>query len=73
MPGYGVPEGAGSLKPWSWARERLEASRNYWLATVRPDSRPHLIPIWGVWLDGQFYFSTGAESRKAKNLRTNQN
>src|SRR5688500_267553 len=70
MPGYGmaaVEAGAGLL-PWSWAEERLSVSHNYWLATTRPDGRPHVMPLWGVWLDGAFCFSTGATSRKARNL-----
>jgi general stress protein 26 len=24
--------------------------------------------VWGIWLDGAFWFSTGARSRKARNL-----
>lgn len=70
MPGYnlaGTGEGRGLL-PWAWAVERLAAARNYWLATARPGGPPHLMPVWGVWLDGRFAFSTGARSRKARNL-----
>jgi nitroimidazol reductase NimA-like FMN-containing flavoprotein (pyridoxamine 5'-phosphate oxidase superfamily) len=29
------------------------------------------MPIWGVWIDNSFYFSTGRESRKARNLAAN--
>lgn len=29
------------------------------------------MPIWGIWLDGAFYFSTSSTSRKAKNLASN--
>ena len=29
------------------------------------------MPIWGIWVNGTFYFSTGRESRKAKNLAKN--
>jgi len=29
------------------------------------------MPVWGLWLDGAFYFSTGRQSRKARNLRDN--
>ncbi len=53
--------------PWSWAEHRLIAARNYWIATTRPDGRPHTRPVWGVWLDGAFFFSTG--SLAAENLR----
>jgi pyridoxine/pyridoxamine 5'-phosphate oxidase len=75
LPGYGLAaeeEGEGLL-PWSWAAERLEAARNYFLATTRPDGRPHVMVIWGLWLDGAFYFSTGRQSRKARNLAANPN
>ena len=39
------------LLPWSWAVERLEAERNYWLVTVRKDGFPQSRPVWGVWDD----------------------
>ena len=29
------------------------------------------MPVWGVWLDRAFYFSTGRRSRKSKNLSLN--
>ena len=29
------------------------------------------MPVWGVWLDRSFYFSTGRLSRKSKNLSLN--
>jgi hypothetical protein len=73
MPGYGIVDsnsGKGLL-PWSWAVERLSKARNYWLSTTRPDGRPHCMPVWGVWLDGLFVFSTGSRSRKARNLSAN--
>jgi len=31
-----------------------------WIATTRPDGQPHSRPVWGVWLDITFYFSTGS-------------
>ena len=38
MPGYGVqgPDAGTGLLPWAWAVERLTASHDYWVATVRP-------------------------------------
>jgi len=59
--------------PWSWAVDRLTESRNYWFVSTRPDSRPHSMPVWGVWVDGSFFFSTGKLSRKAKNLQASPN
>jgi len=29
------------------------------------------MPVWGVWLDGAWYFSTATTSRKARNLTKN--
>ena len=54
MPGYGLlPENDGTgLLPWSWAETRLMNSRNYWLATVWPQRRPHVMPVWGMWQEG---------------------
>src|SRR5260370_39916500 len=31
------------------------------------------MPVWGIWLDGMFYFSTERRSRKSRNLSTNPN
>ena len=73
MPGYGTLDaerGTGIL-PWSWARERLERSHDHWVATTRPDGRPHIMPVWGVFADGAFWFSSSRGSRKARNLAAN--
>jgi len=53
------------------AQQRLADARNYWICTVRPDGRPHSIPVWGFWLDGCLYFGTARSSRKARNLAQN--
>jgi general stress protein 26 len=57
--------------PWAEARGHLERAEVFWLATVRPDGRPHVTPLIAVWLDGALYFCTGASERKAKNLARN--
>ena len=59
------------LKPWSWALERLEKSHNYWICTTRPDGRPHLMIVWGIWWHDAFWFGTGPRTRKAKNIAAN--
>jgi nitroimidazol reductase NimA-like FMN-containing flavoprotein (pyridoxamine 5'-phosphate oxidase superfamily) len=71
MDGYGVPQSSEGTLPWQWALERLSRSHNYWLTSVRPDGTPHVMPVWGVWLDGAWYFSTSATSRKSRNLEQN--
>lgn len=50
---------------------RLDTAPNIWLATVRPDGRPHLVPIWFVLDEGRWYICTGGQSVKASNLRAN--
>lgn len=70
-PGYGFPKGTKGLLSWSWAEQRLKKSHNYWITTVKPDGSPHTMVVWGLWQDGRFLFSTGATSRKARNLAEN--
>ncbi len=65
-------KGVDSLS-WAWAVKRLSGARNYWLATVRGDGRPHVMPVWGIWFENAFYFSTGPRSRKARNIEKNMN
>ena len=68
MPGYGITASSSGRLPWSWALERLRDSRRYWVATRGPDGAPHLAAVWGVWFDSALHFSTGGQSRKARNL-----
>lgn len=71
MPGYGISEKRKGILPWSWAEERFSQNRNYYISTSRPSGRPHSMPVWGVFFGGRFYFSTGVDSQKARNLRAN--
>jgi nitroimidazol reductase NimA-like FMN-containing flavoprotein (pyridoxamine 5'-phosphate oxidase superfamily) len=72
LDGYGLP-------PLEWARviEGLDKTREldvndaagrYWIATTRPDGRPHVMAVGIVWDDGSFYLVTGAGTQKGKNL-----
>jgi uncharacterized pyridoxamine 5'-phosphate oxidase family protein len=71
IPGYGLPKSTKGLLPWSWAEQQLKKSREYFVTTVRPDGSPHVMIVWGLWIDNVFYFSTGKQSVKAKNLAKN--
>lgn len=76
LSGYGAP-------PPSWeevlVRLKEGASHSpgikgtYWLATARPDGRPHIMPLFGVWVDGAMYFTSGPAARKARNIANNPN
>ena len=48
---------------------RIEDARNVWLATVRPDGRPHIAPIWFDMEGDTLVFTTWHTTVKAHNLR----
>ncbi|MBO0821854.1 MAG: pyridoxamine 5'-phosphate oxidase family protein [Nocardiopsaceae bacterium] len=70
---------ADGLPPVDWAAvaETLGAgtapapdavnSRTTWLSTVNEDGSPHVTPVGALWLEGTFWFQTGAGTRKAGN------
>jgi hypothetical protein len=68
---YGIPKSKKGILPWKWAQNKLGKSRQYWIATARPDGSAHLMIIWGLWQGDRFYFSTGKNTRKARNLAAN--
>jgi hypothetical protein len=73
----GVREG---LPPVDWAGivEKIEAgtppakdahnARTTWLTTLNDDGSPHVTPVGAIWLDGTYWFQTGASTRKARNV-----
>jgi hypothetical protein len=72
---YGLP-----LIDWERIEARLDSGvtqapgtggpdrHTCWLATINHDGSPHLTGIGAVWFDGGFWFETGAETRKGRNL-----
>ena len=69
--GYGVPETGEGLLAWSDVESRLRESQQYWMATTRPDGRPHVVPRWGVWVDGRFWYDGAPTTRHVRNLAQN--
>jgi hypothetical protein len=77
---YGQP-------PLEWSRvlDRLNAGytqapdtggpnrHSSWLATVRPDGRPHVAGVGALWVDGRFHFQAGPATQKVRNLAANPN
>jgi nitroimidazol reductase NimA-like FMN-containing flavoprotein (pyridoxamine 5'-phosphate oxidase superfamily) len=63
--GYGTPE---APLAWPDVRARLEGAARYWLATVRPDGRPHVVPLDGIWLEDAWYFGGSSKAVKHRNL-----
>src|SRR5258708_1039089 len=73
-PGYGIvgAEDGKGLLSWAWVGRKRDSWRTFWVGTIHGGrARPHVMPVWGVWLDDAFFFSTGRESRKGQNLSTN--
>jgi general stress protein 26 len=70
---YGVRRAANpeDLLPWDFVESRLVSARNYWVVTTGALLRPHAVPVWGLWQEGSFFFSTDPDSRKARDLVTN--
>ena len=69
-PVSGQPFGAIDAPPTPWpeARRRIQEAAFYWLATVRPNGRPHVRPVLAVWTDGALHVAFGAATRKGGNL-----
>ena len=65
---YGTPT---RLLEWEPVAARLAASRHYWLATTRPDGRPHVVPLDGLWIDDRWYFGGSPTTVKHRNLLAN--
>src|SRR2546430_11993610 len=71
---------ADGLPPVDWAvvAGKLDAgpapapdamnSRTTWLATVNEDGSPHVTAVGALWVDGTFWFQTGAGTRKGRNV-----
>ena len=71
---------ADGLPPVDWAAvaDKLAAgsapapdavnSRTTWLSTLNEDGSPHVTAVGALWLDGTFWFQTGAGTRKGRNV-----
>ncbi|HWE55880.1 MAG TPA: pyridoxamine 5'-phosphate oxidase family protein [Acidimicrobiales bacterium] len=71
---------ADGLPPVDWGTivERLEDgsspapdahnARTTWLATVNDDGTSHVTAVGAVWLEGTFWFQTGSNTRKCRNV-----
>jgi len=67
---YGIlpPSESVGLLQWSFVSSRMEGARNYWIATVTSQGQPHAAPVWGLWHQEVFYFSTDRRSKKGRNV-----
>ena len=42
--------------------ERLTSDANVWIALTRADGRPHLTPIWFVWVEEAIWLSPSTDA-----------
>jgi len=69
----GYVDKPASFLTWDWVAEQLTASKHYWLCSVRPNGRPHVVPRWCVYVDGKIYYDGSPETRHARNIESNPN
>lgn len=67
-PDYGNPT---QRLEWTDVERRLESASVYWIASTRPDGRPHVIPRDGMWLDGGLYYGGSQETVHYRNIIRN--
>lgn len=63
---YTDPDSDGAA--WALGLGELENAGTYWVATVHPSGRPHVVPVLAVVHDGSLYFAAGPRTQKARNL-----
>lgn len=61
-------KGADPL-PWADVRDRLAGASTAWFSSLHPSGRPHVRPVFTVWVDGTLHSTSNAVARKARNLR----
>jgi general stress protein 26 len=66
--GYGIATSTDGLLEWPYVVDQLTRARNYWVVTASVAGRPHAAPVWGLWLDDTFVFSSDPTARKTRNL-----
>jgi PPOX class probable F420-dependent enzyme len=49
--------------------QRLRTELIIWLGTVRPDGRPHLVPVWYLWDGSTVLIFSQPHAQKVRNLR----
>jgi hypothetical protein len=58
---------------WAEVERKLASAPVYWIASTRPDGRPHVIPRDGTWLDGGLYYGGSPQTVHYRNITNNPN
>src|SRR3954447_10598052 len=61
--------------PWSRAGGLLDGfqggpGQSTWISTTDPNGGTHLAGVGAIWLDGPGWFTSGARTRKSRNIAT---
>lgn len=51
--------------------QRLRSEPIIWISTVRPDGRPHLVPVWFLWEGSELFIFSQPAAQKVRNLMAN--
>ncbi len=60
-----------TIADWADAQAQFRQATKYWLATINPNGKPHVMPIVSVWEDDCVYFTSSPTAQKAKNIAQN--
>jgi Pyridoxamine 5'-phosphate oxidase len=61
-------EGATRSLDWPDVQRRLAAGGWFWLASVRPDGAPHMMPLFGAWSESVLFVASKESTQKSRNL-----
>jgi hypothetical protein len=67
-PEYGNPK---ERLEWTEVEGRLVKASVYWIASTRPDGRPHVVPRDGMWLEGALYYGGSPQTVHYGNITRN--
>ena len=62
----------GDALTWLEVERWLKEATEVWVVTVRPDGRPHSVPVDIVWVDGAAIFGAPPATQRARNLDANR-
>ncbi|ACL26188.1 pyridoxamine 5'-phosphate oxidase-related FMN-binding [Chloroflexus aggregans DSM 9485] len=69
--GYNIPETKENLLSWDFVSEQMSQSRHYWICTIFPDGRPHVVPVWGIWFEHRLFFEGSMQTAWGNNILHN--
>lgn len=65
---YGDPK---QRLEWNDVEDKLRSAAVYWIASTRPDGRPHVVPRDGTWIEGALYYGGSPETVHFRNITSN--